>query len=178
MTAQRTDTFIFKDNKYSLIGIAGSSLASPRQFGMIPEMLSTGCYRGFFATYELTDEALLLRDMTLREMFSNYLPINGVEPEKEQYQATYRNLSVKIPFTGIIRLAKDFISELSINMGFQKPTAFKTVLDFTIEDGKIIDIKDRSADMEKKRGAFKKYYTNGDLMETIEDAFSLDLDLE
>lgn len=178
MTAQITDSFIFQGDRYSLIGIEGSSLVSPRQFGMIPEMISTGCYRGFHATYELTNEALFLRDLTLREMLGNYLPINGVEPEKEDYQATYRNLRIEIPFTGKIRLAKDFIPELYIHMGFQKPTAFKTVLDITLKDGIIIKIRDRSEDMERKRGAFKKHYESGNLMDTIDDAFSLDMDLE
>ena len=145
---------------------------------MIPEMMGTGCYRGFYATYELTDKALFLLDLTLREMLGNYLPINGVEPEKADYQATYRNLHIEIPFTGKIRLAKDFIQELYIHMGFQKASAFKTVIDFTIKNGKIILIKDRSAEMKKKRGAFKKHYESGNLMDTIEDAFSLDMDQE
>jgi hypothetical protein len=83
-----------------------------------------------------------------------------------------------VPFTGKIRLARDFINELYIHMGFQKPTAFRTVLDVTINNGKIINIKDRSADMEKKWGAFKKRYENGDMTETIEEAFSLDMELE
>ena len=179
VTSQITDTFIFMGDEYELIGIAGASLVSPEQFGMVPEMLSTACYRGFYATYELTDEVLLLRKLTLCEKSDNYLPIDGVEPEKnEEYRATYRNLGVIVPFTGKIRLARDFINELYIHMGFQKPTAFRTVLDVTINNGKIINIKDRSADMEKKWGAFKKRYENGDVTETIEEAFSLDMELE
>jgi len=179
VTSQITDTFIFMGDEYELIGIAGASLVSPEQFGMVPEMLSTACYRGFYATYELTDEVLLLRKLTLCEKSDNYLPIDGVEPEKnEEYQATYRNLGVIVPFTGKIRLARDFINELYIHRGFQKPTAFRTVLDVTISNGKIINIQDRSADREKKRGAFKKRYENGDVTETIEEAFSLDMELE
>ncbi len=178
MTAQISDTFLFKDDEYSLIGMQGGDLVSPDQFGMEPEMMHTACYRGFYATYELTEEALYLRELTLREKNENYLPIEGSKPEKAEYQATYRDLSVRVCFTGKIRLAKDFIEELYIHMGYQKPTAFETVLDIALKDGQVTEIKDRSRDIEQKRGAFKKHYKSGNMIKKIEDAFSLDMDLE
>ncbi len=178
MTAQIPDTFLVKGDEYSLIGMSGAHLVSPEQFGMEPEMIHTACYRGFFAMYELTEEALYLRELTLREKNKNYLPIEGIEPAKGDYQATYHGLSVVVPFTGRIRLAKDFIDELYIHMGYQKPTAFKTVLDITLKDGRINEIKDRSQEMEQKRGSFKKRYESGNISQAIEEAFSLDLDLE
>ena len=142
MTAQITDTFLFKGDEYSLIGMSGGDPASPEQFGMQPEMIHTACYRGFYATYELTEEALYLREFVLREKNENYLPIEGIEPTDENYTAIYHDLNVLIPFTGKIRLAKDFIEELYIHMGFQKPTAFKTVLEITLKDGKVVEVKD------------------------------------
>ncbi len=178
MTAQISDTFIFKCEEHSLIGMKGGDLASPEQFGMEPKMLHTACYRGFYASYELTEEALYLRKLTLREMNGNYLPIEGIQPAKEEYQATYHGLSVVVPFTGKIRLAKDFIKELYIHMGYQKLTAFKTVLDITLKSGRVVEIKDRSQEMEEKRGAFKKHYESGNMIQTIDEAFSLDMDLE
>lgn len=178
MTAQISDTFFFKGDEYSLIGMNGGDLASPEQFGMEANMIDTSCYRGFYATYEFTEEALYLSELTLREKNENYLPIGGIEPEKEDYQATYHGLRVMIPFTGKMRLAKDFIMELYIHMGYQKPTAFKTVLDITLKDGRVVEIKDRSQEMEQKRGAFKQHYESGNLIQTIDEAFSLDMDLE
>lgn len=184
MTAQISDTFLFKDDEYSLIGMNGSSLASPEQFGMKPEMMHTGCYRGFYAAYEFMEEALHLRELTLREKDGNYLPIEGVEPEKEGNQAAYRGLNIAIPFTGKIRLAKDFIERLYTHMGYQKPAAFKTVLDITLKDGRVVEIKDRSAEMEKKRGTFKKHCKSVNFLPRINKkafinkAFSLDMDLE
>ena len=179
-TAQISDTFIFKGNEYSLIGKTGGDFATPKQFGMSAVMIHTACYRGYYATYELTDEGLLLRKLTLREKDGNYLPILGISPvinTKEQ-KATYSNLHVIVQFSGKIRLAKDFIRELYIHMGHQKPTAFKTVLDITLKDGRVVEIKDRSEEMEKKRGAFKEAYESGEMKKSIEDAFSLDMKLE
>jgi hypothetical protein len=178
MTAQISDTFIFKGDRYSLIGMKGGDLAVPEQFGMEAEMIHTACYCGFYATYECTEEALYLRELTLREKNGNYLPIGGTKPAKEAYQATYHGLSVVIPFTGKIRLAKDFIQEFYIHMGYQKASAFKTVLDVTLKDGRVVETKDRSQEMEQKRGAFKKHYESGNMAQTIEEAFSLDMDLQ
>lgn len=178
MTAQISDRFRFKGDAYSLIGLNGGDLASPEQFGMEAEMIHTACYRGFYATYVFTEEALYLNELTLREKHGNYLPIGGIEPAKEDYQSTYHGLSVVIPFTGKIRLAKDFIEELYLHMGYQKPTAFKTVLDISLKDGRVVEIKDRSQEMEQKRGAFKKHYESGNMLQTTAEAFSLDMDLE
>jgi hypothetical protein len=178
MTGQISDTFIFKGDEYSLIGMKGGDLAAPEHFGMEPEMIHTACYRGFYASYELTKEALYLRELTLREKNGNYLSIEGIEPAKEEYQATYHGLSVVVPFTGKIRLAKDFIKGLSIHMGYQKPTAFEIVLDITLKGGQVVEIKDRSQEMKGRRGAFKKHFESGNLLQTIDEAFSLDMDLE
>lgn len=179
-TGQISDTFIFKGNKYSLIGKTDGDLAHPKQFGMNPVMIHTACHRGFYTTYELTDESLILRELILREKDGNYLPISGIKPdtEKKKNKATYTGLNIKVNFTGKIRLAKDFIDELYIHMGFQKPTAFKTVLDIALKEGHIVEIKDRSKEMEKKRGEFKQRFESGELKQSIEESFSLDMKLE
>jgi hypothetical protein len=178
MTAQISDVVIYKEEHFALIGIGGGRLLSPERFGMCSEMLHTGCYRGFCAVYELTETELLLRELVLREKYGNYLPIGGVFPEKYEHHAHYRNLSAHVPFTGKMRLAKDFIEDFYIHMGYQKPTAFKTVYDITLQDGRIIDLKDRSKEMDVKRGAFKKRYELTHPVHAIAEAFSLDLDLE
>jgi hypothetical protein len=94
------------------------------------------------------------------------------------YPATYKGLSLVAAFTGKIRLARDFIEDLNIYTGYQKPTAFKTVLDIILKDGRVVEIKDRSLEMEQRRGALKKQYESGSMMQSIDEAFSLDMDLE
>ena len=63
-------------------------------------------------------------------------------------------------------------------MGYQKVSAFRVVLDLILFQGKVASINDRSADIEKVRGQFKKAYDAGDILDTIKDSFSLKLDLE
>jgi hypothetical protein len=146
---------------------------------MTPTEMYTACRRGFMALYGPTEEALYLKRLTLREENENYLPIGGIEPERDSYRGTYYGLNVAVPFTGKIRLSKDFINELGINMGYQKASAYKTVFDITLEDGRVVEVKERSRDMEQKRGAFKEYYrTCKNPFQRIIDAYSLDMDLE
>ena len=205
MTSQISDTIIYKGINYSLIGIDAGELFCPEHFGMEAEMIHTACYRGHYATYELTDDSLILRELTIRSKSGKYLPIGGVEPMKEveEYSdadedgfqeisthkesintdeiipfASYSGLDEVVPFSGKIRLANDLIPELYIHMGYQKLTAFKVVLDVKLKNGRVVEIVDRSQEMEQKRGAFKKYYDSGDMTKTIEDAFRLDIDFE
>jgi hypothetical protein len=198
MTAQATDTFIYKRNEYDLIGLKGNGLFSPEQFGMISEMLDTGCYRGFIAKYKIVRKQLYLQELTLREANGNYLGINVIYPEKqfvnelmkmiddqyendrpdEVYTATYRDLKLSCPFTGKLRVARGFIKEFYIHMGYQKPTAYQTVYDFILINGKVLKVTDRSAKMEQKRGSFKSRYKANYSIDAIDAAFSLDMDLE
>ena len=179
MTAQIPDSFLFKGEEYCLAGLVGDELFSPDQYGMEPMTINTACWRGFYAAYEITDTGIYLRELTMREKGGNYKSINGVEPDIQDYEATYRDVNLPIPFTGTIRLAKDFIKELYIHMGFQKPTSFKIVLDLLFERGCLVEIRDRSEEIEAKRGAFKKKYEESENpIQAIEDAFSLELDIE
>ena len=63
-------------------------------------------------------------------------------------------------------------------MGYQKATAYKTLLEFTFEAGKLVTIKDISAENAKKRGVFKKRFETGDSVQSIEESFSLNIDIE
>jgi len=142
--------------EYSLIDQTGGDLVSPEQFGMHAGIMHTGCYRGFYATYELAEDVLYLRKLTLIEESGNYLPIGGVVPEKAEFRASYQGLNEKVLFTGKLRLARDFIREEYVHQGYQAATAFRTVLDITLKEGRIVEIKDRSQDAEKKRNESKQ----------------------
>jgi hypothetical protein len=67
MTAQISDGFLFRGDWYSLIGRNGGDLARPERFGMEAVMIHTACYRGFYVSYELTDETMYLRELTVCE---------------------------------------------------------------------------------------------------------------
>lgn len=179
MTAQISDTFLYRDNEYSLVGLDSmfSSLISPEQFGMKPSMMSTACYRGFYATYEITDR-LLLQSLTIREESGNYLPINGVVPDDADYSGSPRYTGINLPVwhSGVLRLGKGFIRDLYVHMGFPKPSAFETVIDVELSDGVVVGVRDRSEEAAHRRGEFKRWI-EANPGKGVPDSFSLDLDI-
>lgn len=86
MTMQILDKFIYKGDEYSLFDIPDGDFFSPDLYGMSPEMLSTACYRGFIASYELLDTGLYLRELTIRDKNQNYPLIGGVPPKLDYYR--------------------------------------------------------------------------------------------
>jgi hypothetical protein len=66
MTSQIPDTFLYKGEKYELVGLSGEGLIIPQDYGMQPQMLETACYRGFYSTYEITPEQFAIRNSQLR----------------------------------------------------------------------------------------------------------------
>lgn len=176
-----------------------AGIVSPRRFGMIPVKMHTACYRGFYAAYEITSESMYLRNLTVRNKFCFYPSIKGVKPVRKTEdcsdmedmnvftrllvktlfavfaKASYDRLNVNIPFTGSILLAKDFIDEFHVNMGFQKPTAYTTVLEVVLKNGKLSGVSDRSLEMQQQQGAFFKDYEAG--KKSVKDAFSLDMEI-
>jgi hypothetical protein len=180
MTAQAMDSVFYKGEKYSLVGKTDGELATPARYGMESEEMDTGCYRGYIAEYEITETQLYLREFRLRERNKRYLPIGSNIPEVlgNGRLGIYSGLFELIPFTGKIRIAKEFIKELYIHMGFQKPTSFRTVLDISLEHGRIVEIENMSVGMKSKRGRFVSRYEEGNMVEMIHEAFSLDMDIE
>lgn len=151
-----------------------------RHFGLKPEMMHTACYRRFYATYQLAMDSITLKELRVRDKNGQYPIIEGVEPRMDERGsiAIYRDLEYPIRFTGKIRLARDFIQELYIHMGYQKASAFREVLDITTDEGRIVGVNDRSDEIKQIRGGFKQRYESGSIIDRIDDAFRLDLEIE
>ena len=203
MTAQISDEVLWDGKSYSLIGTSGAELFNPEDFGMVPVMLHTACYRGFYATYTISEGFLYLQNLTIKDQNDHYPDIGGVtpihradEPVEEKittcvktgivlhsfdYQpgvTEYRKLSYKVPFTGEIRIAKDFIQKEYVHMGFQKASAFKTVLDIKLDAGTVVEIQDRSDEAKNIRGSFKKRSKEEQGEHIILEAFNTDMELK
>ena len=71
MTAQMPDQFYYKKEQFALIGLKGSNLFDPEDYGVFPIMASTACYRGFVAEYHITEKQLL---KLLRQLSRERLP--------------------------------------------------------------------------------------------------------
>lgn len=158
MTGQIANQFKYEGEIYELVGIDGESLYSAEDFGITTQTASTACWRGYQTFYDCVNGELILDDLHVRT--EDKITINGVVPEENKelaedswafFNIIYENLSLKTKFTGGILLAKDFIREMYVHMGFQSPESFKTVIEIEVNDGDIIKITDMSARMEERR---------------------------
>lgn len=172
-------TVFINGDRYALIGMTGSNHMSSGQFGSKPTALSvTSYHEDSDVICELTPVGLYLRGLKPNEENGYHEPIREINPAKNIHQTLCHDEDVLIPFSGRIRLAKDFINQPRVNVAYQKALAFKTVFDITLKEGHVVEIRDRSWEMEKKREAIENCYRFPDKLERVLDAFSLDLDLE
>ncbi len=186
MTAQITDRVVYQGESYQIIGVKGGLLPAPQSFGIVPQMMSTACYRGYFVEYACEGSRLFLSEMTVRA--AEYKPINGVEVQigGTFNSGQYFDIDLPLKFTGGLLIAKDFISARYVHMGFQKPTSFQTVIELLIEDGKIVEVLDHSRKVAQMRDEMEKMPAPGfddprmqsrHLQEWIQWTFSLDYNL-
>lgn len=101
-------------------------------------------------------DSLYLIGLTLKEENLHYLPVGRPRSAEGSSQIMYQGLSMMVPFTGKIRLVKNFIKEPCINTNYQKAIAFETVLDIVLRCGQVVSFKNRSLEMGQKREALKR----------------------
>lgn len=148
MTAQIQDRVWYQDEEYVIVGVKGSGLFIPQDFGMAGVMMSTGCYRGFYVTYGVEDGEFRLETMTIRAANGDYKPINGIKPVMHEWQGgVYSRINLRVPFTGRLLLGKDFIGSMYVHMGFQKPPSYETVIELMIDHGVVLSSVDHSTSM-------------------------------
>ncbi|NBB91335.1 MAG: hypothetical protein GVY23_09035 [Spirochaetes bacterium] len=149
MSVQISDTVLFRRYSYELLQVTTEEgLITPEQFGLMPEMMSTGCYRGFYLGYSLTKNGLFLRRMKVRDSRGHYPPIDGVAPVLDDGfgDATYRGLNVPVSFTGGMRVGRDpDVEKLSVYGSIlPQVEAFRVLWELTLEQGRLVDAIDRS----------------------------------
>ena len=182
MTAQIPDEFIVNGEVFSLVGLKGQGLYTLEDFGIMPLINCTACWRGFVTKYIFIDNKLYLNELLVNT--ANPPKINGQRPENGNsiFKYHYKNLNLQTNFTGTVLLAKDFIQSMYVHMGFQRPMTFKIVIEIDIKNGEIISLKDLSKEMEEQRkedlykGAQPQSNSKKDIEEWVKQTFSLDYD--
>jgi len=175
MTAQRTDTFLFREEQYDVIRVERDrsipvsirmysyDVFSPKEFGLTPKQISTACWRGYYATYSEKNDKLQLVSLTINDETGRYPDINGVHAEitSSRPERFYSNIGIDLAFSGQLRLAKDFIKEMYIHMGYQTAHCFHIIYDLTFEKGVLVGVLDRSQEVE----AFRNNHSQSDMLE-------------
>ncbi|MGY5877208.1 MAG: hypothetical protein RTU30_15760 [Candidatus Thorarchaeota archaeon] len=133
--------------------------------------------------YDCVDNELILWGMDVN--VQDAPKVNGIEPfqPSEDYPGRffkfiYENIGLKTKFTGKIMLAKDFIREMYVHMGFQRAMAYRTVIEIEVKNGSIVSIEDLSEYMAQQRkrdpneGAEPRSPARPDVEDWVADTFS------
>jgi hypothetical protein len=192
-TAQIADTVTYEGTTHSLIGVSGEGLFDPSAHGLGPASVTTACWRGYVCQYGIQESMILLTGLSicLREE-AQYPEIGGRKPSfSDDFLggAVYEYLDIPMGFSGGLLLGRDFIQELYVHMGFQKPHAYREVKEVLFSDGRVLGVRDHSGRMQqlredirsdaKKRKASGMPETQGPpsrdaIAELVEHAFDLD----
>jgi hypothetical protein len=161
MTAQVNDSILYRLEKYAIAGINGAGLFQPEDHGITPVAISTGCWRGYYCTYEVVDASLRLKqlhiglneqDQAAAERCEGPL-LFGAGPSYSESERcfVYDGLQELIAFTGGLLLGAEFIWDFYVHMGFHPAWKYRTVHELIFEQGRLIGEADRSKDMAQLR---------------------------
>ena len=149
MSAQVNDKFQYSGNSYDITLVQHpDSFFCIHKLGISPASIGTGCYRGYIASFALSGDKLILRNLQTGINKESTMPvkINGIMPEVERPGASaagfgyrnvldYRDVNIVIPYSGSIIVTDDFISELYIHSGFQSLVSYRKVLEIVFDNG-------------------------------------------
>ncbi len=199
MTAQISDIYKHKRNKYNLVALSDPIGFEPKDYGLDPQASSTACRRGYWCEYDIREDGLYLDKLFLFNGEGKYPDFNGIsalEPGYEEYDYvelmsgkkgrskthknmghwTYDNVNLLIPYNGKILLGDKFLRDYYIHMGYQQAFAYEILIEFVFENGKLIETIDHSEMVKKMRESMDldELIDRKNVTKFINDSFSLD----
>ena len=78
MTRQIEDLIVYEDQRREPLGISGTGLPHPKDFGLNPIPMGTACWRGFYCEYTIRQNCFWLTHLVVRQD-GGYPLINGVQ---------------------------------------------------------------------------------------------------
>lgn len=186
MTAQIHDIYMHNRKKYVLVALSSGKPFEPRNYGLEPHPRCTACWRGHWCEYSITQQGLFLQKLHMFNKDENYPPLNGREVSPQEYEEDifglrlYKNLNMRIPYTGKILLGDGLMGNYTVNMGYHNGWAYREMMEFVLEDGWLMECNDLSQLAEAQREKINRMnidfrYPNGiSTEEFVETSFSLD----
>ena len=154
MTAQIENRFKFNGDDYSIVAISTPIDFKPQDYGITPLPIFNACWDGYWCEYEITKTEIILKNLYINSHNDEYPEINGISPENDsqnkqnhfQYMGhhLYKNLNIKMNFTGKILIGKGFLKQYYIHMGYQRAWAYEVLEELVFENGMLIRTVDHS----------------------------------
>ena len=190
MTAQLHDQFIVEGESYSIAGVSGYGLFDPETHGLHPVSWNTACWRGYVTTYALQEKYLVIRELELNLSPPHHdgsdpvtaPPLYGVKarhsPEPFGFEYVYEDVGMPLAYTGGLLLARGFIDDLHLHMGFHPAWKYRKVMELIFEEGRIIETHDVSRRIARLRktmiSAPASPHQEQAVLDWIESTFQLD----
>jgi hypothetical protein len=176
MTTQISDSVLLGGTRFQLLASSGAPLFDPRDYGVTTEELSSACWEGYYCTYAVVGQELLLRDfhLGLSEADAEQADrgegptLFGRIPRKDvrvirreklidgklQVRQIVLNegyviddLNTPWPFTGGFVLGHEYDSLRSAgNYGPSQPYEWKVLRELVIERGQVLDVRELDAE--------------------------------
>jgi hypothetical protein len=186
MTAQIGDKFNFNGENYSIVAMSTPLRFNPRKYGIIPNSVCTACWAGYWCVYNVTDEGIFLNELYVNSFDDSYPEIEGISPEKDidgesdllyMGHHVYKNLNIKMNFSGKLLVGNGFISKYYIHMGFQRAWAYEVLTELVFDKGNLTEINDHSemaASLRESIGKGRSFPPSfAPTKEFVSDSFSL-----
>jgi hypothetical protein len=187
MTAQIHDRVRYRGKTYSISGVKGEGLFDPYDHKLVLRPCNTALWRGYLCVYKVTRDQISLDELSLC-LHEEPPALFGVDPGESKhahgFDAVYKSIGWKVPFTGGLLLGRDFIQELYVHMGFHPAWKFRQVHELIFEAGDLLEAHDRTEEIaavrremrNKPQGPFD-VQNQMKAEEWIKKSFSLDYDL-
>jgi hypothetical protein len=148
MTAQFSDPIEYRGQSYSIAGRNGTGLFEPTEYGMKPVGRCSACWHGFVCTYIVAGQRLLLDQLAIC-LDQSAPTLFGVEPRPDEgkirlFDVVYEALRHPVPYSGGLLLARGFIDELYVHMGFHPAWKYREVHEVVFHNGEVVHETDRA----------------------------------
>jgi hypothetical protein len=172
MTKQIPDKFLYINQEFIIAGIKGRGLFKPVDFGILPEMkgIVTACYRGYFSSYECSEDKLFLIELSVIQNDQSNLPlIQGIAAKTENVLfSRYYNLRIPCSLSGGLIIVQNPIAPVG---HFPSPVDFSEVIELIFERGSLqneIDHSHKMKDLKQRIDELRKLNRpDNELLNTI-----------
>jgi len=163
MTAQVDDSLSYLGEQHMLAAFSNGEPFEPSAAGFRPVSASTACWRGYVCGYAVKDGGLYLDEFWVNNQpgeapISRRLQppdINHVRAGRDEKsyfgEWHYTNVCLPLRYTGGLLVGRGFIRGLYVHMGFHPAWKYETVHELMFEEGRLVEARDASSDMDRLR---------------------------
>jgi hypothetical protein len=168
VTGQWLDLVHFDETLFDLSGARGKPLFEPAEFGLVPMMINTACFRGYVCTYAVRAGQLIVTELLVgeecllnKEKVTEHSLLCGIAPQPSWPEGTLRfsGLDIPVAFSGGLLLGGGFVDAFHVDTRLHPALKYQRVTEILLEDGRLTGSYDRSAEAARIRQAIE----NGEL---------------